>query len=78
VAGRASPGIANALLRLRTVLVTTTLEVLFSVIVVVSSASLEADVTLEALETAGTVVVVNSVTVTWTVLIAEGVVSGQR
>jgi hypothetical protein len=60
------------------VLVTTTLEVLFSVIVVVTSTSLEADVSFGSSDTAGTVVVVVSVTVTRAVLIGKEVVSGQR
>jgi hypothetical protein len=78
VAGRASAGTGDALVGLRTVLVTTTLEVLFSVIVVVGSTSLEADVAFGTSEMAGTVLVVVWVTVTRAVLIGKAVVSGQR
>jgi hypothetical protein len=60
------------------VLVTTTLEVLFTVIVVVGSTSLEANVSFGTSETAGTVMVVVWVTVTRAVLIGKAVVSGQR
>jgi hypothetical protein len=78
VAGQASAGTGDALVGLRTVLVTTTLEVLFTVIVVVGSTSLEANVSFGTSETAGTVMVVVWVTVTRAVLIGKAVVSGQR